>query len=234
MPAPDLPPYRGVDTLEIMAEARNYNRFLLDLVLTQLRPGVKRIMDFGAGTGTFALPLRAEGRSPLCLEPDPVLRQRLAAAGLATVPGLEAVSRESLDFIYTFNVLEHIADDAASVAGLAKRLRPGGRLLVYVPAFQVLFSSLDRNVGHYRRYTRRGLVDLLEGGGLQVRRAVYADSLGFGAALLYRLTDPGDGRINRRALGVYDRLVFPVSRVLDRVCGHGFGKNVLALAERPT
>jgi SAM-dependent methyltransferase len=223
--------YGGVDNLEIMAEARNYNAFLGQLVRGAARPG-DRILDFGAGAGDFAAPLAAEGWRVECVEPDPRLRERLRLRGLPALPAIDAVPPASLDYVYTLNVLEHIADDAAALAAICDRLRPGGRLLVYVPAFPILFSSMDRKVGHVRRYRKRLLVGRLAAAGFAVDTATYCDSLGFLASLLFKAIGNDAGEINRRALILYDRLAFPPSRLIDRAAGPFFGKNLLALARR--
>jgi hypothetical protein len=112
------------------------------------------------------------------------------------------------------------------------RLRPGGRLFVYVPALGILTSAMDRQVGHLRRYRRAGLAALIEKAGFAIERAVYVDCLGFAAALAYRALG-GDGLLNRDAVRLYDRLVFPASRALDPVFGRWFGKNVCLTAIRP-
>jgi len=225
--------YTGVDNLEVMAEAENYNRFLLSLVTRHLAPGL-RVADFGAGTGTFALPLRGQGVDIVAIEPDTALQARLRQAGIATERDAAALADASLDFIYTFNVLEHIADDGAALRLLARKLKPGGRLLVYVPAFAVLFTQMDHKVGHLRRYRRGGLRALVRGAGLAVDDVRYVDSLGFFATLAYRvLKSNGDGSIDRRALRLYDRLIFPPSRILDRLLSPWLGKNLLLLATKP-
>lgn len=223
--------YSGVDNLEIMEEARNYNATLQGLVMARARTS-DAILDFGAGTGVLARPLKAAGYDVRCVEPDAGLRARLRASGLDTHAGLDTIPAGSLDLAYTFNVLEHIADDRAAAAALRDRLRPGGRLLVYVPAFPILYSSMDRKVGHLRRYRRDGLAEVLRSAGLAVEHIAYQDCLGFAAALLFKFVDDGSGAINRRALVAYDRLAFPLSRRLDRAGGRWFGKNLLALARR--
>ncbi|HWG81150.1 MAG TPA: class I SAM-dependent methyltransferase [Stellaceae bacterium] len=225
--------YTGTDNLEVMAEAENYNRFLLSLVTRHLKPGM-RVADFGAGTGTFALPLQRQGVDITAIEPDATLNARLRQAGIAAERDAASLPGASLDLIYTFNVLEHIADDGGAVRTLARKLRPGGRLLVYVPAFAVLFTQMDHKVGHLRRYRLGGLRALVSGAGLAVDDVRYVDSLGFFATLAYRvLASGGDGSIDRRALRLYDRLIFPPSRVLDRLLSPWLGKNLLLLATKP-
>jgi SAM-dependent methyltransferase len=215
-----------------MKEAENYNRFLLSLVMPHLRHGA-RVADFGAGTGTFALPLHQQGVDIVAIEPDATLHAWLRQAGVKACRDITALAGASLDFIYTFNVLEHIADDRAALQALAGKPRPGGRLLVYVPAYPVLFTAMDRKVGHLRRYRRHGLTALVSGAGLTIDTARYVDSLGFFATLLYRLHGAGDGSIDRRALRLYDRVIFPISRALDLMLSRCLGKNLVLLATKP-
>ena len=115
-------PYSGVENLEVMSEARNYNDYLLRTVRSHARPG-DRILDFGAGGGQFAVPLSNAGLDVTALEPDGALRNRIAARGVATVANLDAIQDESLDYIYTLNVLEHIEDHDRERSGRPDRVR---------------------------------------------------------------------------------------------------------------
>ena len=97
----------------------------------------------------------------------------------------------------------------------------------------MLFSANDERVGHVRRYTRSTLVNRIRDAGFVVERARYVDSLGFFAALGYRFFGNDDGGLDLRAVRLYDRVVFPMSRVLDRITWLLFGKNLLVHAVRP-
>jgi SAM-dependent methyltransferase len=223
--------YSGTENLEVMAEAENYNRYLLSLITERLRPN-DRVLDFGAGAGTFATRLHDAGARVVAVEPDAGLRHRLTALGIPTRPSLAEVGDGSIDLVYTLNVLEHIADDAAAAREIARVLSPGGCLVAYVPAFAILWTAMDDRVGHLRRYRRAGLVELLAAAGFRVTYAGYVDSLGFAASLAYRITRQVDGAINRRALRLYDRLIFPLSRVLDHLLSRVIGKNLLVVATK--
>lgn len=225
--------YTGRDNLEVMLEAKNYNRFLLGLVLSQARNNGLTV-DFGAGCGTFSFPVASTGNNLVCVETDPVLSSTLSNNGLKVVSSLEMLKDGSIDYLYTLNVLEHIEDDDAIVRLWMQKLRPGGRLLVYVPAFELLFSSMDRKVGHFRRYTKRMLNAKLKKVGFQVVETKYADSIGYLAALIYKVFDNGEGGVNKRMLKVYDRWVFPLSRALDLILSSVVGKNVYAYAVKCT
>jgi SAM-dependent methyltransferase len=223
--------YTGIANLEVMREAENYNRFLVDLVLSNARPN-DQIVDFGAGAGTFAIPVAAAGHSIVCVEPDATLSAYLSAIGMRVLEDLGQVGDASVDYVYSLNVLEHIADDASIVRLWHRKLRRGGRLLVYVPAFSVLFSSMDRKVGHFRRYRASLLNNMLRAAGFAIQTSRYVDSLGFLATLVYKAFDKGSGDINVGMLKLYDRTVFPVSRLLDGIFEGLGGKNVYVVATK--
>lgn len=224
------PRYEGTENLEAMLHARNYNEFLHQLVAS-VAAGKGTALDFGAGIGTFAEGLRGRVGRLQCLEPDPAQAARLRSAGFEVCDSLDAVPDRSIDVAYTLNVLEHIADDRAVLMELRKKLKAGGRLLVYVPAFALLFSDMDRLVGHERRYSLSELTEKLETAGFRVELACHADVIGFFASLVYKLLGRGGGRLDKRSVVFYDRFLFPLSRWLDRWgASRWFGKNVYALA----
>jgi SAM-dependent methyltransferase len=226
--------YTGVTTLEVLTAAVKYQRFLTGLLTRAAGvPGADRtVADFGAGLGTFARDARSLGWQVTCIELDPALRARLRADGFAAAESLDDISPRSLDFLFSYNVLEHIEDDAAVVSAFHRALKPGAPLLLYVPAYAVLYGPLDRAVGHVRRYRRKGLIDLVESAGFTVEACHYSDSIGFAAALAYRVAGPGSGQLHERAVRLYDRFVFPASRRLDYFTRRFVGKNLVLIARR--
>jgi SAM-dependent methyltransferase len=223
--------YRGHDILDLLKEARNYNRWLADQVIAAKPPQSQSVADLGAGRGTFAEMLRARGLEVTCIEPDPENQAALRQLGFAVKAATEEHEPESLDYVYTLNVLEHVPEDEALVRAVFSRLRPSGRLFIFVPAFPSLWSRLDDHVEHQRRYRRAPLVAMLVRAGFIPERSRYADSLGFFAAWLF-------GRrarieISPRSLWLYDRLLFPISAFLDPVLGRFFGKNVAVICRKP-
>lgn len=216
-----------------MDQAVRYNRFLLDQILRWA--GRKHvILDFGAGNGRFAIAVHQAGIGVHAIEADPGLREKISAGDVVAHADFTALANREFDGIYTVNVLEHIEDDEAVLSEFHEHLREGGGLLVYVPAFALLFSSNDVRVGHVRRYRRRPLVAQLERAGFIVDDARYVDSIGFAAGLFYRFLGDREGDLDLRAVRFYDAVLFPISRVLDRVLDRFFGKNLLILAHKPT
>lgn len=227
--------YTGTSNLEVMQEAVKYNSFLVSLILKHTQ-SPQKMLDIGAGIGVLAEKIRDAGHTVVCMEPDAQQAAILKDKGFEVHTSLDDIPDESFDRVYAFNVLEHIADDRQALEKWGMKLRKinrgGGRMLIYVPAFEMLFSSMDRQVAHFRRYRKKDLTEKVRQAGLTpVGSARYADSLGFLAALLYRLTDKS-GRIGRKNLIFYDRYCFPLSRIGDLLLGKLFGKNVFVIAER--
>ncbi len=229
-PSPDTT-YDGRDNLEAMKNAKRYNDFLLALI-RKYSLG-RQTLDHGAGTGTFALPISHGDVEVICVEPDSSLRAELAQSGLEVASSLEEIAPGSLDYAYSLNVLEHIKDDQKTVGDLYRCLKPGGRLLLYVPAFTILYSQMDRHVGHFRRYRRKPLRKLLQTVGFEVSTAYYVDSLGFLATLVYKLVGDRSGAVSPGSVSLYDAVVFPLSRVIDFLGAGSFGKNLAIVATKP-
>ena len=223
--------YTGVDNLEVMQEAVNYNRYLLNTVCRHA-PANAKVLDFGAGSGQFAAPLSKQGVDVTALEPDATLRQILMAQGLTAAAATEQLANESFQYVYSLNVLEHIDDDVGALRQLYAKVARGGTLLIYVPAFPILYTSMDAKVGHIRRYKRATLLAAVNGAGFRVESVRYVDSLGFAAALAFKVFGNASGHVNRTALRLYDRCFFPLSRLLDGLTGRWLGKNLLLLATK--
>jgi SAM-dependent methyltransferase len=224
-------PYTGTAVLEAMTEAKNYNEFLVDLIVAEEPDRGARVLDFGAGLGTFADMMRGRGYNPDCAEVDEELCQHLTAKGYNVATDVGTLEPRSYDLIYTLNVMEHIENDFDTVKQLSGLLAPGGRILIYVPASQVLYSAFDRLVGHYRRYDRARLRNIASASDLTVKELRYCDPLGWLAAFAYKLIGDKEGELTPRSVATYDRFVFPLSRRLEPIFGQGIGKNVLLVAE---
>lgn len=227
--------YSGVEELEILEAATNYRSYLAGLI-GELGSRAKgpAVVDFGTGIGTYAQQARQANMAVTAVEIDPELHKRSVARGFTTVASLDTLDDNSFDGVFSFNVLEHIDDDAGALADLFRVTKPGGWLLLYVPAFMVLYGGMDKRVGHVRRYRREPLASSVSAAGWRVVSHEYVDSLGFLAALAHRLFGSKDGTFSRGSLVAYDRVAFPVSRVLDRLVHRWFGKNVLVWAVKPS
>jgi SAM-dependent methyltransferase len=227
--------YTGHRVLEAMRDAQRYADAIFDHALNARPLNVTRYLDFGAGDGVFLERFLAHGCTVDCVEPDPAMRVRVGDFATTVYSNICEVGDAHYDFAYTINVLEHIGQLDQACGELFRVLHPGGRLFVFVPAFPLLWTSLDAEVGHVCRFTRRSLRRVLESSGFRIIRLEFFDCLGFPAALGVRVLESlGLFRYSRTTIGAYDRYVFPISHELDRFLRRVVGKNLLAIAERPT
>lgn len=221
--------YSGRRILEAMHEAVKYTDAVQAIIETAIPRGVSRILEFGAGDGVFVKRLEAKGLTVDCVEIDDELRARLGNRKVYAT--IQEVPEASYDFICTVNVLEHIRDLPTAIRGLRRVLKPGGTLFVFVPAFNALWTSLDDEVGHVRRFTKATLRATLSAGGFSAQRLHYFDSIGFPASLVLKALERfGLLRLSGSSIGFYDRYLFPLSKALDRCLAPVIGKNVIAVA----
>src|SRR5687767_1918888 len=149
------------------------NAYLRYDIVRRLLPtssDARSFLEVGCGQGALAV-LLAERYDYLGFEPDEasfdVARDRLQRLGHGRVvnAALPEVPDRAYDLVGSFEVLEHLEDDAETLANCIGWLRPGGHLLLSVPAHPDRFGPADEYVGHLRRYTREGLRVLLERAG---------------------------------------------------------------------
>ena len=219
-----------------MSEAPRYNAWLLSRAQPYLGP---RVLDVGAGIGTFTAELARLSERVVAVEPDAtdfaLLRERFAGHERVDVRELDALALTGaelggpFDAAICFNVLEHIPDDAGALAGVASQLRPGGHLLLLVPAHAALYGRIDRTVGHVRRYDARTLRARLREAGYTVADLRHVNPLGaLGWLVSSRLLRRE--QVPEGPLKLYDKLV-PVLRALDRAPLR-FGLSLWAAARR--
>lgn len=232
------PTYVG-DELTVFKDAVNWKAYFA----SKLRPYLQGdVLEVGAGLGgTTRVLCDGTQRSWLCLEPDPALVANLRESGReqpyalepeVVVGDLRALDpARRFDAILYIDVLEHIEDDAAELRRARAFLRSGGALIVLSPAFQSLFSAFDQAVGHFRRYTRPTLAAAFPPD-LRRERLFYLDTIGMLTSLANRLLLK-QGTPNPGQIRLWDRVILPVSRVVDPLLFHSFGRSVIGVYTAP-
>lgn len=150
------------------------------------------ILEIGCGTGHNLAMLGRFGTVD-AIEIDSAARaiasQRLGrAVGDAPLPGLTGIEDRRYDLVALLDVLEHVEDDRAALRSIAGKLKPGGRILLTVPAFPWMWSAHDVVNHHYRRYTKKALRKAIAEAGLKIHFLSYFNSLLFPLAAAARLT----------------------------------------------
>ena len=158
-------------------------------------PEGAEILEVGCGTGGN-LPMLTESGRVFAMELDDRARAIAASRHGAQAeiaegacPGRIAFPGRRFDLICMFDVLEHIAEDLATLEAMRARLAPGGRLLISVPAYPWLWGVHDEYLHHQRRYTARGLKRLAADAGYAVANLTYFNTLLFPLAALARFKD---------------------------------------------
>lgn len=225
--------YTGKEELEQQLAMPGYNQHIANLFLKKIDQGTT-VMDFGAGIGTISDLIRQKKSTVriLCVELDEENKSMLKSKGYEVLEDANLCADGTLDVIYSSNVLEHIEDDEAALRVLHKKLKPGGIAAFWVPAFECLWTPMDDKVEHYRRYTRKSMEEVFTKAGFRIQSCFYQDSAGFFITLLFKLIGNKDGTVSTKSLVIYDRFIFPVSKIFDFLFSRFFGKNVFIYARR--
>lgn len=230
-----IPQYFGKD-LESMSFAKNYHRW----ILAEFSPYLgQNIAEVGAGTGNFSiLLLETNIRKLKAFEPSdnmfPLLKKTLSKDKRACVEnnffGRTITEEEHFDSVLYVNVLEHIEDDMSELIKAHDALVSGGRLLIFAPALPALYSNMDRQIGHFRRYTKKNLLKLVQNSGFSIIKAKYFDVAGIipwyiNFVLL-------KNQMSSRSISLYDKAVVPIMRIVENTVAPPIGKNLLVIAKK--
>jgi SAM-dependent methyltransferase len=195
------------------------------------------VLEVGAGIGANTSVLAGFGRgSYTSVEPDAALAERIrvAPARHRKITGTLEDVRGRFDAILYIDVLEHIEDDRAELVRAAARLKPDGHVIVLSPAHPLLYSRFDKAIGHFRRYTRASLAasaaEAVTDNLLAPVKMIYLDSAGLLASVASRVLS--QAKPSGWQVLVWDRVLVPISRVLDPLLGHAAGKSVLGVWKR--
>ena len=221
-------------TLEQLSGATRYNRWMFDRLHRWVG---RRVLEVGSGIGNLSAYLVKSERLVVTdtrYEYLDRLRARFAQHPNVAIERLYlpdehgALAGQHFDTIICLNVLEHVADDVRSLVAMRRLLARGGRLVLLVPALPALYGTMDRALGHHRRYQRGGLAELLRATGYTVTHIEYfnlAGVLGWWFA----------GRVLRRemipvgSLKLYDALV-PLFR-LEWLLPWRVGQSLIAIGQ---
>jgi 2-polyprenyl-3-methyl-5-hydroxy-6-metoxy-1,4-benzoquinol methylase len=221
-------------TLDSIDGASNYADWIMSLAEPHLGPD---ILEIGSGHGAITGRLARRGRvtatdmSERCMA---VLEERFAdndrvqprLADLAA-----ATSDATFDSVVLINVLEHIDDDRAALRQIGAALNPGGTVVLWVPAFEPLYSEFDSRIGHYRRYRKATMKATVEAAGLEVVDLRYVNMVG---GLAWWLVAKRLGRVPTETGNVklFDQFV-PALRKAEGGRDLPFGQSVFCVARRP-
>ena len=215
----------------------------MNWVIDQFRPYLKgKILEVGFGHGHYSDMLSKFGdycgvdhdRESVENARRTMPGRNFAVCDILVQEQLRSLFPAGVDAVFTINVLEHIEDDAIAIANLVDVLKPGGHLLISVPALMLLYNDLDRLAGHCRRYTTTRLRELLKEQPVELVRLSYFNpigGLGWFANRLKRHNSLNDAAVNGQ-IALFDKYAVPLSRALDPLSRSFFGQSVTCIARR--
>jgi ubiquinone/menaquinone biosynthesis C-methylase UbiE len=223
------------EVLEGLATAVNHRRWFIELALPHLGEDP---IEIGSGLGDYALEWAERLPKFTATEADPdrlvLLKERLADHANIDVRQMLLPTTETGNYsaAVSYNVLEHIEDHVTALRSMATLVKPGGKIILIVPAFMFAMSDVDIATGHVRRYTKKTMRAAMAEAGLEIEKLHYANALGligyYTATSIFKLT-PKEGPMVR----IYDSVVLPVTKAMERIVRPPFGQSVFVVARTP-
>jgi SAM-dependent methyltransferase len=238
--------------LESLSNAKRYQRWLYESV----RPFLgKRILELGSGIGNLSQHLPVRERLILS-DIEPLLLKELRSK-VPPLPGISVVEvdpsqalaetfrHENLDTVVSFNVLEHVEDDARLLKDALQLLRESKargpkRIVTVVPAHQFAFGNIDRQFGHFRRYSRRSFLQLIEKAAGEDRKNLRFRSfyMNLPALLGWWVNGRvrGKAQIGAGNMKLFEKLcpvIRPVDTFLQRALRFPLGNSLIVVIELP-
>ena len=222
-----------------MTRAKNYFAWQARMVLPELG---RRVLEVGCGIGNFTgMLLDREAVMAVDVEPECVERLKERYSGHSNLRAFAFdmetgryadLEKFRADTCVCLNVLEHVRRDDAAILGMASVLPAGGAIVLIVPAFPALYGPIDRNLGHFRRYTRTSVARLARASGLRIRKLRYMNAAGFFGwwinAHAFRREEQSEAQID-----FFDRRVVPVLSKIEALIPPPFGQSIFAVLEKP-
>lgn len=227
----------GLHTLEVIAKADRFNRWMYDQFKHELKG---EVLEIGSGIGNISKLVIEEGHSitlsdyneEYCESLKKDFSQNKNVREIISIdllhPGFEnkySLYKNKFDSIFLLNVIEHIEDDGLAVKNCKYLLKTNGHLILLAPAYSWLYSSFDKQLGHYRRYSLKSLKGLLKKENFSILTGSYFNFTGIGGWLLF-------GKIlNQKMLSSGEMSAFnkivPIAKIIDKLLGKKTGLSII-------
>ena len=228
--------YQGLTTLEILTEAKNYNRWIADNFYSYIQAP---LLEFGSGIGNISELLSSY--TPLCLTDTDErmlahLKNKFSYINEVSVNFLDITQPPPEHLVGSFqtvigiNVLEHIEDDEKALFHLGNVLKPSGRLLLLVPAKKLAYTELDRQLGHFRRYEKKELGEKLGRASFHIEKLYFFNIIGL-LSWIIRDKIQRSGGLRPYQVSSFDSIVPILKRVESKV-SMPIGISLIAIAQK--
>jgi 2-polyprenyl-3-methyl-5-hydroxy-6-metoxy-1,4-benzoquinol methylase len=232
----------GLKTLQAVSGAKNFNQWMYETI----QPFCEgKILEIGSGIGNISEFFLKSNASISLSDIRPAYCQQLqsrfsANKNLQQVFCIDLIHPdfdneyetllENFDTVFALNVVEHIENDSLAIVNCKKLLKPGAKLVILVPAYQWLYNRFDKELHHYRRYSKSSLINLFSKQRLEIIKSKYFNFMGipgwfFSGKILRNSSIP------KGQMKLYDKLV-PVFKVVDKILFNKAGLSVIAVGKK--
>jgi SAM-dependent methyltransferase len=232
----------GLTTLEIIADAKQFNKWMYEAI----KPGLKgKVLELGSGIGNISSLLLDDKFETVLSDYNSFYANHLTEKfkGYSNLEAVLSVDLQAPDFetihaslyqrfdsVFLLNVIEHLAHDSLAISNCKYMLKPGGHLILLAPSYQFLYCDLDKNLGHYRRYTVNSLGSLLMKNGMTLVKKKYFNLAGiFGWFIWGKIL--GKQQLQKNSMKLFNRAV-PLLRLADQLTFQKIGLSAIVTGKK--
>ena len=231
----------GFRTLQSIAQAGKFNYWMFENICPYLHGN---ILEIGSGIGNISRFLVKKGYAVTLSDVDNFYLKKIKE-NFGSFSNVQSILQldlqhsefsskyselvEKFDTVFLLNVLEHLEYESYAIRNCKELLRKKGTLIILVPAYSFLFSTMDKALNHYRRYTTKRLKAILQDENLIIEKSFYFNAMGIPAWLWGKLMgykSPPDSNMK-----FYDKLV-PFGKVIDNIVFNKIGLSLIIVAKK--
>ena len=218
-----------IAALESISVAENYNKYVADLFFSNIDK-TENILDFGAGYGLITEKFKKKGYKISAVEINKTALEKLNDKNIDSYNLIEKVPK-SINCIISLNVLEHIEDDDKYIKKFYNHLPQNGKLILYLPSSNLIWTELDDMVNHKRRYSKSGIVELLNSNSFEIEKIFFVDFIGW-IVLFFLKMFRVKLDFDKRKIKFYDKFIFRTFKFTDYFFKNIIGKNLFIVASK--
>ena len=227
----------GFQTLEVISRADKFNKWMYDTILPFCHGN---ILEIGSGIGNISRLFIENGYSITLSDTDEFyfdqLKKKFKETKIASIDLVDEnfTSKynhlfQGFDTLIFLNVLEHINNDRLAIENCKQFLKPGGSLVILVPAYSFLYSQMDKELHHYRRYTAKKLSALVSEKKFIIKKVFYFNALGIFAWIYGKVFKLNT--IPLKNMKLFSELV-PIAKLVDKILFRKTGLSVILVAQK--
>jgi len=231
----------GHIALQILSEADAFNNWMYSAISPYASGN---ILEIGSGMGNISKFFILKGDTITLSDIDPFYLDHLQKK-FQTYPNVKNFLsidlqtkefskryeglKEKFDTVFLLNVLEHLADDSYAIQNCRFLLKEKGTLIILVPAYSFLFSEMDKQLNHFRRYTTKSICKKIDAEGFNIEKSFCFNFMGIPAWLYGKIRK--FKVLPKTEMKLYNKLV-PFGKLLDKITFHKAGLSAIAVARK--